>query len=342
LTRAQDVPEQEGLPASNVLHLVELTKRWGVSERQLFWGIDLRPRDLADPYLRVPISTGIALTERARALTGEPALGMYLGLQMSISAHGYLGFAAMSAATLRDALSLAIQYTPTRTTALALHLEVVGRHAALVVDERADLGSTRDIVLLGLLVGIWQIGNALLGRQVTESTVRVMFSEPAYYARFRHVPPRVLFLQPANQLTFDTSLLDAPLVSSDPASLRLARDQCERLLDSSASSSRLIERVRRLVLRSDAGVRSFVELAAAVHVSARTLRRRLASEGVSFSALLEEARRDKALLLLRSPRLSIKDVAERLGYANVANFMRAFRRWTGQTPAAYRRDRATP
>jgi AraC-like DNA-binding protein len=75
-----------------------------------------------------------------------------------------------------------------------------------------------------------------------------------------------------------------------------------------------------------------------VRISPRTLRRRLADAKVSFSTLLDEARRDRALLLLRSRDASTKDVAERVGYSNVANFMRAFRRWTGQTPAAYRRE----
>ena len=280
----------------------------------------------------------IALIERARALTGEPALGFYLGLQMSISAHGYLGFAAMSAPTLREALTLAIQYAPIRTTSLVLHLDVRPTAAALVIDERADLGSARDVVLLGLLVGIWRIGNALLGRDVGESIIDVTFPEPDYYARFRRTNPRVRFSQPSNRLVFEPALLDAPLVSADPAALRLAQDQCERLLESLGSDSPVVDRVRRLVLRRDTGVRSFEELAAAVRVSPRTLRRRLADAQVSFSTLLDEARRDRALLLLRSRDVSTKDVAERVGYSNVANFMRAFRRWTGRTPAAYRRE----
>jgi AraC-like DNA-binding protein len=333
------ISEPEGeLPASHILHLVELVRRWGVSDRDLLTSLGFGVDDLVDPHLSIPLPAVIALIERARALTGEPALGFYLGLQMSISAHGYLGFAAMSAPTLREALTLAIQYAPIRTTSLVLHLDVTPTAAALVIDERADLGSARDVVLLGLLVGIWRIGNALLGRDVGESIIEVTFPEPDYYARFRRTNPRVRFSQPSNRLVFEPALLDAPLVSADPAALRLAQDQCERLLESLGSDSPVVDRVRRLVLRRDTGVRSFEELAAAVRVSPRTLRRRLADAQVSFSTLLDEARRDRALLLLRSRDVSTKDVAERVGYSNVANFMRAFRRWTGRTPAAYRRE----
>jgi AraC-like DNA-binding protein len=330
--------EQRGLPANHALHVVEFVRRYGFPDRELLADLGLSRDDLADPHLTVPLPDAVALIERARTLTGEPALGFYLGLQMSASVHGYLGFAAMSAPTLRDALELVVQYAPIRTTLLGLRLDVTTTDAAIVVEELADLGSARDVVVIALLVGLWQIGNVLLGREVRDSTVDFVFPEPDYYARFKHTNPRARFERSANRLVFDPRLLDAPLVSADPASLRLAKDQCERLLDASSSRSPVVERVRRLVLRRDTGVRSFEELAAAMHLSPRTLRRRLATAKVSFSQLLEEARRDKALLLLRSPELTPKDVAERVGYSDVANFTRAFRRWTGRTPAAYRRD----
>ncbi len=329
-------PGEYGLPASHALHFVDLTKVWGVSERELFDGLGLRREDLVDPYLTIPLPTVIALVERARVFTGEPALGMHLGLRMSASAHGYLGFAAMSAATLGEAIALAVQYAPIRTTALDLHLEVTPPTAALVVEERADFGSARDVILLGLLVGLWQIGNTLLEREVKESTIHVQFAEPPYYARVKGLAPRIWFGQSTHQVVFDASLLDAPLASADPGSLRLARDQCDQLRDSLVSRSRYLDRARHLVLRAGAGARSFDELAAAVQLSPRTLRRRLADEGVTFTWLLDEERRHRAVQLLRSQELSTKDVADRLGYSNVANFMRAFRRWTGQTPAAYR------
>jgi AraC-like DNA-binding protein len=299
-------------------------------------GSGLRREDLSDPDASVPIPTVISIAEHARVLTREPALGMYLGFQMAVSAHGFLGFAVMSAATLGEALELAVRYAPTRTTALRLHLEVAGRTAALIVDECTDLGSARDVILLTALVGIWQIGNALLGREVTDSTVHVTFAEPAYYSRFRNIAPRVRFGQPTNRLVFDASLLHAPLVSADDTSLGLAREQCERLLGCIRSSSPFIDRARGLVLRSGGGLRSLEEIAALVRMSSRTLRRRLAQEGGSYSTLLDEERHARALIWMRSPELSVKDVAQRLGYSNVANLTRAFKRWTGQTPSAFR------
>jgi AraC-like DNA-binding protein len=327
----------DGLPVSHMLRIVDGIKRWGVSEQDLFRGLELRREDLLEPDATVSIPTAVALIERARALTGEPALGIHLGQRMSVAAHGFLGFAAMSASTLREALALVVRYAPTRTTALTFHVEE-SRRAALIVDECADFGEARDVILLGLLVGLSHIGTALVGRDVDLATVHVAFSEPSYYERFRHVSPRVHFGQSANRVVFDASLLDAQLASADLLSLRLAREQCERLLDSTRAHSRFVDRARRLVLRSEGGARSLIELATAVNVSSRTLRRRLADEGGSYSVVLDQERYARALVLLRSSGLSIKDVARRLGYSDVANFGRAFRRWTGQTPSAFRRS----
>ncbi len=95
--------------------------------------------------------------------------------------------------------------------------------------------------------------------------------------------------------------------------------------------------MRGLLHRKDHTVRSVQEVAAALGTSERSLRRQLAAEGVSFSSLLEEERLERAKLLLLSTAMSIDHIAARLGYSNVANFGRAFRRWTDHTPADYRR-----
>nr|MBA3542504.1 helix-turn-helix transcriptional regulator [Deltaproteobacteria bacterium] len=74
----------------------------------------------------------------------------------------------------------------------------------------------------------------------------------------------------------------------------------------------------------------------ALHLSTRTLKRRLAEHATTFSTIVEEVRRQRALLLLDNRELSIGEIATRLGYTELPNFTRAFRKWTGMTPAAYR------
>lgn len=330
--------EEHSLPAAHALHLAELIERWGVSQDRFFGELGLSVHALAQPGARMSIPTCVQIIERARQLTGERALGIHLGMQMRASAHGYLGFAAMSAATVREALELAMRFSPTRTTAIALGLQMDGDQAALVIDERADFGPARDFVIAALVVGIWQIGNALTGRALT-GTAEFAFPALDYFAPFQRFG-RMRFSQPANRLVFEAAGLDLPLVMSDRVASRLAQEQCERELEALRPEVQLASRVRALLADGDRGFRSLEEVAARLGVSPRTLKRRLALQGVAFSTLLEEEQRDRALMLLRSPELSLDEIADRLGYSDVANFTRAFRRWTGSTPAAYRRAKS--
>jgi AraC-like DNA-binding protein len=94
-------------------------------------------------------------------------------------------------------------------------------------------------------------------------------------------------------------------------------------------------------MRKGGTARSLEGVADTLHLSSRTLKRHLASEGTTFKQLLDEARKDVALRLIGSD-MSLDVVAERLGYSDLANFTRAFRRWTGKTPGAVRRERRPP
>ena len=329
--------EAHGIPAVHVLQLLEVIGRWGIGPDELFEGIDLDVESLEEPLARVSIPVLEKIAVRARALTKEPALGVFLGMQMRVSAHGYLGFAAMTSSTVREALEIAMRFAPTRTSAIALRLHVEGDVCALVIDERVPLGAAQELLVLALIVGIEQIGCALTGKQL-EGSADVTFARPADFERFEAVARgRIRFEQPANQLVFPASALDLPIVLADPVARRLAQEQCERELDALGEQQNVAARVRALVPRRDGGFHSLEEVASLVGMSPRTLKRRLADQGTAFSAILEEQQRERALMLLRSQELSLEQVAERVGYSDVANFTRAFRRWTGLTPGAYRR-----
>jgi AraC-like DNA-binding protein len=334
--------EQPSIPSAHALHLAELVGRWGVTAEDLFAGVAIDREALSDPKGRLAIPTVEALVTRAKALTGEPGLGFFMGLQMRISAHGYLGFAAMASSTIGEALDVAVRFAPTRTNAVALRTHRAGGSASIVIEELAPLGAATDAIIFALVVGIQQIGEALTGKRL-EGSADIAFEEPPYVARFEAmIGKRIRFGQPAHQLVFDASVLDLPLVMRDAAAQRLAREQCERELDELGERAPLASRVRAILPRKDAGFLSLPEAATRLGVSTRTLKRRLADEGTEFTALVDEQRRERALLLLRASERSMDEIAEQVGYSDVANFTRAFRRWTGETPAAYRRSTGKP
>jgi AraC-like DNA-binding protein len=99
-----------------------------------------------------------------------------------------------------------------------------------------------------------------------------------------------------------------------------------------------LDRLQALLVCQQQRYPDLPALAAQLHMSERTLKRKLAERGLSFSSMLEAVMKRDAIELLNDPAISIQDVAMRLGYQDRANFTRAFRRWTGQTPSDYRQQ----
>ena len=326
-------------PAIHAHHLTELVQRWQVDPAELLDGLGVTQEDLTQPDRRLEISVFQELIERARTLTGEPALGIYFGMDMRVSSHGLLGYAALTSATVRAGLNLAIRYVPTRTTAIGLRVVEGTDTAALIIDEHVDLGSARDAVLFAFTMGIWQIAKAATG-QAVGGEADFPFPRPAYMDRFtKYMPGGLRFDQPVAQLVFARELLDLPMTMSDPAAMQVAREHCERELQALGFGGDIVSRVRSVLQPADGvGYRTLEEVARALHMSERTLKRRLATQGTSFTSVLDEARCERAMVWLREDKSSHADIAERLGYADASAFSRAFRRWTGMTPAVFQRQ----
>jgi AraC-like DNA-binding protein len=218
-----------------------------------------------------------------------------------------------------------------------MRLRVDKQVASLVLDEHADFGRARDIVLMTSLVALWQVSASMTNRELTTSTAEFAFPEPDYTDRLGVTWLRMRFGRPVTRLVFDARSLDLPYTMPDPVAFQLAREQCQRELDALGLQGGLTARVRGLIPYPDGGARTLEAVAAALHRSPRTLKRQLGALNVSFSALRDSVLRERAMLLLKSPELSLAEIANRLGYSNVTNFERAFLRWTASTPAACRR-----
>jgi AraC-like DNA-binding protein len=311
--------------------------RWGVSTEALLAGTGLSADALRDPATNLSLSVCTELAERARRLTGQPGLAFTMGMSMRLSWHGFLGFAAMAAGSLREALVLAERFSLTRTAAFTLATHVEGDHASLVLEERVDLGALREFLVITMLVGLGRLAGEVTGKELPGSA-ECAFPEPDYAAAMLARGSRadvMRFGRPAHRLVFDATLLELPLVGADPAAMELARAQCDRELGALSDLGTVSGRVRREI-SGVMGTASIEAVARRLGASTRTLKRRLAEEGATFRELHDASRRQRALLLLSDRRLALAEIAARLGYSDVANFTRAFRRWTGVTPGAHR------
>lgn len=325
------------MPGGYARELVDLCERFGVPPARLVEGLDVSLEDLTDPRSRVGLAAFTGLVRRAEALTGEPGLAYYAGLHTRVSWHGFLGFAAMTAGTIGEALDLAERFSRTRTEAISLVTRKDGEFASIFLEEHAPLGELREFFVTALFIGLASIGETLVGRPLDGGRIDMAHAEPAYFKKFAAAVPRlsaVRFGQPVNRVILPASALGARIVSADPAATQLAREQCEREMGALGDEAQVVGRVRALLAEDVTS--PLTDAAKRLSMSARTLKRRLSERGTTFSELADDARRQRALLLLEDRRLTIEVIASKLGYSDTANFTRAFKRWTGKPPGESR------
>lgn len=338
LMSRSDADTTPGLPAAYALLLLDVLKRWHIAEETLLAPHGLNRQMLTAPTTRIPLEIINSLYEEALALTNEPCLPFYIGMQMKLSSHGFIGFAAMTADTVAQALELVERFISLRIMGFAVRLVREGDIAHLYLDTALTQQPLRDAAVAALMVGLGQMAQVITG-ETLYGEADIDIPENPRFEEFRYVlPAQIKFGQACNRISFDAAYLDLPLVMADAASMQLAVEQCERELVAIGLHNRFVRQVRELIYREDEGFRGVEAVAGDLHMSERTLKRQLALEGTTFSDILEDLRRQKAILLLDDPRQNQERIAEQLGYSDVANFNRAFKRWTGTTPGLYRRN----
>ncbi len=151
----------------------------------------------------------------------------------------------------------------------------------------------------------------------------------------------VRFGQDRDVMEFKAADLQLPILTGDSRLLTLLRAHCEDVLARRADHAQtLAERVERLIAdRLTAGEARLDVVATELGMSPRTLSRRLAEEATTFNAILERSRRELAQKYLEESNLVLTEIAFLLGYTEISTFSHAFKRWTGASPAAFRRER---
>lgn len=255
---------------------------------------------------------------------------------MSVGDCPALDYAMSTANTVRDAVEIALQHARLCNDALAIELSIENGRALVRLESSASLNRvSADFLMIGLYtahVRLWPHEAGELECWFTHGAPRDM---TAYKDA---IPDAVLrFGAPCYGFSFAASTLDQRLPSADPKLHSIVHRYADLMLAELPSTQTLAGDIRRMLpaelLRSRADAAS---VARKLHVSVRTLGRRLEEEGTSFKVLLNDVRRELALNMLVRGDLPIADVARQLDFADVSTFHRAFRRWTGQTPATYR------
>ena len=294
---------------------------------------------LDDPNVRVPEAVTETAWRLAATLTRDDALGIHLAESLPRGALDLIEYALRSSPSLENGLDRLARYGRLLSDRVAARTHRKDDSLLFLVHDTATtpLHPARAEFALAFAL---KLARDSTGADITP--VRVCFAHPApdntaEHQRFFHGPVR--FAAGSSSMSLSAADGARPMREADAALAGIIRRRLENALGDRdrSSAGAMSTRVRRLLVEHlGQSVLTLDAVATTLAVSRRTLTRRLAEERASFRQILDDVRRDFARALLQDRTLSIGDIAFFLQYSEPAAFHRSFRRWTGQTPQAFR------
>lgn len=319
-----------------LMALVPLLRERGVDPTEVLAAFGYDVAFFGEPENTLPFDVAARLLEHCAELTHCDQFGLLVGQRGGLSVLGPVGFLMQSSADVRAALQSLGRYLHIHDRGAVVGLTDRGGFAALKYTiMQSGVEGRAQVLDVAIAIG-FNLMRALCGSGWLPSEVHFAHRAPADPSPFRRFfGVTVRFDADQSALVFPSRWLERPITSADPLLHRMMEQRIQQLQALSAED--LAGQLRRLLMAWVTEPHLSAErVAAQVGITPRTLNRRLAVEGTSFAQMRDETRRQFACDLLRDTQMPAAEVARLLCYADSAAFSRAFRRWTGESPAAWR------
>ncbi|OMG74348.1 AraC family transcriptional regulator [Burkholderia ubonensis] len=317
-------------PAS-VLLMIEYGRGRQIAPPALLKGSQLTLKQLADPDFTVLAAQELTVASNLLRLTGhEGGVGLKVGLSYHLSAYGLLGYGLLSSATGKAAIALAGRYPSLTYTFVRMEHRRAGRHDVIAFTPSPELSAELQRFFVERAMG------------ATCRVLRdVIGGEPGGK---RHVlGARIRPGQLANALTFEHAHLERPLPQANAVTAAMCERMCAELLARRRTRLDMVSFLNEyLATHTFDSPPKLKDIAALLNTSERTLKRRLQEEGACFRDISNAVRKARAQALIDEGRLSIKEIAQALGFCDVSSFSQAYKRWTGAAPSVARRQANRP
>ncbi|WP_033727760.1 AraC family transcriptional regulator [Pseudomonas cremoricolorata] len=324
--------------------LSEALRQLGHDPAELLQRYGLDAQRLAQPGARLSIARYMHLGHAAIHASGDLALGLRMGRCSHLANAGLAGITAAQAPTVRDAARTLTRFEP---------LYASNYRGRCSFEEDAEGGWLRfysispyndynRFVVDSLLSGWLNQLSSVAGERLLAERLQVEFEAPAYADAYLPLCSHaVQFAAAGNQLRLSHAMLSRDNPQHCPSTWHQLLQLCEAELEQRTRVRTLRERITHLLGPQLSGGREpdLEHVAQQLQLPSWTLRRLLAEEGTGFRELLNDTRRDLAETYIRDTALSFGEIAYLLGFASAEAFQRAFKRWTGGTPGAFRRQR---
>jgi len=322
--------------------------RRGLSPDRALAQARIAPQLLQDEQARITAWQMEQVSGAAMRELDDEALGWF-SRRLPWGSYGMLARASISAPHLGVALARWCRHHGLIADDITLTLSVQGDLAEIAIAEHRGLGSLREFCLVSVLRNIHGLACWYIDSRIPLLSAQFSFAAPAHadaYGVLFRAP--VTFNAAQTAIAFDARYLALPLRRDEAALRQMLQHALPLTVLQYRRDRLLVQRVRQLLGAPQAGqgghaavalpLHSAETLAHRLHVSPRTLHRQLKEEGATLQGLKDEVRQSRAMDLLHRTDRPIKQVAEAAGFVNEKSFIRAFRGWTGHSPAEFRRQ----
>jgi AraC-like DNA-binding protein len=321
-----------------LMSIPEVLQELGHEPGPIFDTAGLNPAQFTDPDFEIPYIDAGRLLASCEAVTGCPHFGLLVGERAGPSSLGVAGFMLRSAPDVGSALRSLVQNLDLHDQGGVVTLHVSGNVTqfsyAIILPGVAAADQIYDIsmaiacnIMRGLCGKGWKPAEVLLSRRQPQNL--------APYKHFFRAPLR--FNAEQSAIVFPTRWLDHPIPSADALLHRHLEKEAAELHNLRNPDTDIVSSLQRLLRKSLVSRQCTVtDLARQLHIHERTLNRRLREEGTSFRRELDAIRYEMARHFLHESAMPVARVARALNYTDTSAFSRAFKRWTGITPAEWR------
>jgi AraC-like DNA-binding protein len=327
-----------------IANIIQYASQQGVDRRKLLAILDKELEELNDESLTFDTGTYNQVMELATELSRDPSIGLHFGEYQSLSAAGLTLQIVQSSRTVEEALYYIVEFANLGCQALPFRLEEQAEewemslhpNAAWLAQSPVAVRQTMD----GMVVFTLREFHTLTRRRFYPRRIHFFYPRPENFREYERIfQCPIRYDQPYTALYLDKKHVSEPVITSDYTLLQMLVQYAEKKLSSLQEESGFAQIVRQSIINMVKPQFPTIEqVAANLNLSVRSLQRRLSEEDLTFSTVLEELKRQFALDYLQNERLSIKEIAYLLDYADASSFIRSFRRWMGVSPEQYRLD----
>ncbi|MCU7696866.1 AraC family transcriptional regulator [Acinetobacter sp. AYS6] len=309
----------------------------GISYQTILKGTGLGQQQLLDPNMVVTGHQELQLIQNlVEQLGNRSTLGLEVGTRYHFTTFGPLGMALMSSASIREALDLALTYFSLTFAFTRFLVSDTNEGTRIEIDDEGIPSSVRQFIIERDAAALITVQRDLVQDnfcQYLAFSFEPAGSLEAYKNLFGVMPE---FGSSKSFVLLDAQKINQKLQMANELVLHTAEEQCRQILDKRQTQKKFINLVQQQLMTVRGEMPSMEIVADRLYLNVRTLRRHLASEGMTFIQIREEVRQVLAEQYLTLPKVSIEQIAEWLGYAEPASFIHAYKRWHGKTPHAVR------